>query len=72
MKENIDVYEEQKKLVLARFKTLNPDLKILLGGEKILTVKDLIKAVEQDDDFGRKIVEVQITMLQILTRGYSS
>jgi len=71
MTENSEIYDEQKKLVLARFKTLNPDLKILLGGEKTLTVKDLIKAVEQGDDFGKKIVEVQMKMLQILGGSYS-
>jgi len=71
MIENSEIYDEQKKLVLARFKTLNPDLKILLGGEKTLTVKDLIKAVEQGDDFGKKIVEVQMKMLQILGGSYS-
>ena len=37
------IYEEQKKLVIARFKTLNPDSKIMLGEEKEeVTVKELI------------------------------
>ena len=63
------IYEEQKKLVLARFKTLNPDAKIMLGaGEEEVTVKELINHIEEGDDFGRKAVQVQIKMLQVLAK----
>lgn len=61
-----DKYEGQKELVLARFKTLNPTLKIMLGSDKSYTVKDLISHVEKDDDFGKEIVKTQIHMLKIL------
>lgn len=61
------LYEEQKKLVLARLRTLNPDAKIMSGKNKAVSVKELIKHVEDDDIFGRKIVEAQIKMLQVLT-----
>ena len=62
-----NVYEEQKELVLARFNAINPESKIILGGDKELTVKDLISHVEKGDDFGRKIVQTQIRMLKVLT-----
>lgn len=65
--DKLDVYEEQKKLVLARFNAISPESKIMLGGDKELTVKDLISHVERDDDFGRKIVQTQIRMLKVLT-----
>jgi len=62
-----ELYEGQKELVLARLKTLNTNSKIMLGGDKEYTVKDMIKHIEDNDDFGRKVVEVQIKMLKILT-----
>ena len=62
-----DVYEEQKELVLARFNAISPESKIILGGDKELTVKDLISHIEKGDDFGRKIVQIQIRMLKVLT-----
>ncbi len=69
MPETIDIEEERKKLVLARFKTLNPESKILLGGDKEVSVKELIGHVEKGDDFGKKIVQVQIQMLKVLSSG---
>ena len=63
---SIDIDEERKKLVLARFKTLNPESKILLGGDQEVSVKEIIGHVEKGDDFGKKIIQVQIKMLKIL------
>lgn len=63
----IDIYEEQKELVLARFSTISPESKIILGGDKELTVKDLISHIQKGDEFGRKIVQTQIKMLKVLT-----
>jgi len=63
------LFNEQKKLVLARFKTLNPEAKIMLGGDKEVSVKELISHIENGDEFGKKVVKVQIKMLQVLARG---
>lgn len=65
MKDN-EIYEEQRKLVLERFKTLHPNLKIMLGSEGELTVKELIKHIESNNEFGKNIVKVQIKMLKLL------
>ena len=67
--ENFDVNEEQKKLVLERFKTLNPDSKISLGGGEEVTVKEIMDHVAKEDDFGKNIVKVQMNMLRVLTGG---
>lgn len=67
MKEKFDINDEKKKLVLARFKTLNPESKILLGGNKEIDVKELIDHIEKGDDFGKKIIQVQMKMLKILS-----
>ena len=68
--DKVDVYEEQKNLVLARFQAISPESKIMLGGDKELTVKDLISHVEKGDEFGRKIVQTQIRMLKVLTSNF--
>lgn len=65
----INLKEEQKKLVLARFKTLNPEAKISLGDGKELTVKDIIEHIERGDEFGKKAIQVQMKMLKILARS---
>lgn len=65
--ENFSREEEQKKLVLERFKTLDPESKILLGGGEEISVCELIKHIEEGDEFGKRIVEVQIKMLQVLS-----
>jgi len=65
----MDMENEKKQLVLARFKTLNPESKILLGGTEEISVKDLIRHVEKGDDFGKKIIQVQIQMLKLLSSG---
>lgn len=69
MTQETTLFDEQKKLVLARFRTLNPEGKIMLGGEKEVTVKEMINHIEQGNDFGKKIVRAQMKMLQVLARG---
>lgn len=69
MKVEFDIEKEQKELVLARLKTLDLDSKILLGGYKEYTIKELIEHVEKGDDFGKRVVKVQIKMLQVLSSG---
>ncbi|MFH1682760.1 MAG: hypothetical protein ABIA37_03100 [Candidatus Woesearchaeota archaeon] len=64
--EKIDIYQEQKKLVLARLRTLSPDIKIMSGGDKPISVRELIRHVESDDPFGKDIIKAQIKMLNIL------
>lgn len=69
MKTNqFNVEEEQKKIVLERFKTLNPESKIFLGGDSQVSVKELMGHVEKGDDFGKNIIKVQMKMLQILAK----
>jgi len=64
------ITEEMKKLVIARFETLNPDSKILLLGEKEpISVRDLINEVKQDTLFGKQIVMVQSSYLKTLAFG---
>ncbi|MFH1972142.1 MAG: hypothetical protein ABIJ18_01550 [archaeon] len=65
-KETFNKYEEQKKLVLARLNTLNPESKIMLGSSKKVSVKELITHVESGDPFGKKVILAQMHMLKVL------
>ena len=67
--EDFNLEEEQKALVLVRFKTLNPNSKIMLGGDKEVSVKELIDHINKGDEFGKRIVQAHIKMLQVLARG---
>jgi len=66
MSSKVDIYNEQKLLVLARLKTLNPDSKIILGGSKEVSVRQIIESVESGDEFGRKVVKIQMKMINLL------
>ncbi len=65
--EKFDLEMEQKELVLERFKTLNPNSKLSLGGSNEVSVRELIGYIEKGDDFGKKVVQVQINMLKVLS-----
>ncbi len=60
------IYAEQKKLVLARLKTINPESKIMLGTKRNVSIKELIEHVQLGDDFGKKIIRAQMNMLKVL------
>lgn len=64
--DNLEIYEEQRKLVLARLKTISPESKIMLGSTKSVSVKELIGHVESGDEFGKKIIKAQMHMLKVL------
>ena len=67
--EIFDLEEEKKKLVLARLKTLRPESKVMLGGTEEITVTELMKHVEDGDEFGKNIIQAQMKMLQVLATG---
>ncbi len=68
-KKESEIYESQKELVLARFKTLDPDAKIVLGGKAEVTVRDIISHIKRDDEFGKKAVLAQMEMLKVLANA---
>ena len=66
-KSNTD--SQWKALVLARLGTLNSNAKILLGRDGEVSVHDLIQHVKKDDDFGKRIIQAQIKMIQVLAES---
>ncbi|MDP1695040.1 MAG: hypothetical protein Q8L34_05880 [Candidatus Woesearchaeota archaeon] len=66
------LYEEQKRLALARLNTLDPEREILLGvmlSNNKITVRKIIEHIQKDDKFGKQAVQVQMKMLKILANN---
>lgn len=61
-KTNMD--EEIKQLVIARLEVLPEDTGISIGSEGEFSKDELIKRVQEGDDIGQKIVEVEMNYLQ--------
>lgn len=69
-KNNKQISEEIKNLVIARLETLNKNSKIILMGfKKPLTVGSMVDEIRKDTDLGKKLVEVQFKFIQQLSRG---
>lgn len=58
--------EEIKQLVIARLEVLPEDTGISIGSEGEFTKEELIKRVEQGDEIGQKIIEVELDYLKSL------
>ncbi len=70
MSEQEEIQKQFKEIVIARLETLNPNSKILLmSGKEPISVKDMLEAVRENSEFGKKIVEVQYAYLKMLTSG---
>lgn len=66
-----ELEQAQKELVLARFKTLNPDSKIMLGGSEEVTVREIMDRINEGDEFGKNVVMVHMKMLKLLSSNCS-
>lgn len=61
--------EEIRELVIARLSTFPSNRKISIGSHGELTKDDLIKHIQQNDDIGKKFVEIELAYLKALTKG---
>jgi hypothetical protein len=61
--------QEIKQLVIERLKTLPDDTGLSIGSMGDFNKEELIKKVEQGDDIGQKIVEVELNFLRGLKEG---
>lgn len=59
-----DISDEIKQLVIARLEALPEDTGISIGSDGEFTKDELIERVQQGDDIGQKIVEVEMNYLQ--------
>lgn len=64
------ISEDFRQVVIARLGTLDPDSKVmLLGEERAISVRDMIKEVKDNTSLGKKIVSVQFSYLKMLASG---
>lgn len=61
--------EEIRQLVIERLKAIPSGKKISIGSEGDFTVEELIKRVKENDEIGRKIIQVEMTFLQSWKTG---
>ncbi len=59
-----EMNEEIKQLVIARLEVLPEDTGISIGSDGEFTKGELIKRVEQGDEIGQKIIEVELNYLK--------
>jgi len=57
-----------KNLVIARLKVIPDNLKLSIGGGEY-SKDELIKHVEQGDEIGKKIIEIEMSYLRSLKEG---
>ena len=63
------ISEDLKKLVIARLDVLPSDKKISIGSIGEFTKNELIEHVKEEDEIGKKAVEVELTFLKALKEG---
>lgn len=61
--------EEIKQLVIERLRKIPAGKKVSIGGRGNFTAEELINKVENNDEVGQKIVEIQMSFLQSLKEG---
>lgn len=65
-KDNINISQEIKDLVIARLEILPEDTGISIGSAGEFTRDELIKRVRQGDEIGQKIIQVELSYLKSL------
>jgi len=61
--------EEIRKLVVARLKVLSPETIISLGSDGSFSRDEMVKKVQDGDEIGEKLAEIQMEWLQSLKEG---
>lgn len=61
--------EEIRNLVVERLKSISDESSLMIGGDKKLSKSDMIKSVQNGDDTGEKIIDMQMTYLRDLASG---
>lgn len=63
------ISEDIKELVIARLDILPADKKISIGSSGEFTKSELIERVKEEDEVGRKVIEMELTFLRALKEG---
>lgn len=60
--------EEVINLVVARLETIPSNVELSMGNEGSFSIEELIKRVREQDEIGKKIIEMQLTYLRSLNK----
>lgn len=63
-----DIKEQLKQITIARIRTVSSDTKISLGSEDY-TVEELVNHVEEDDQIGEEMMQMNWQYLKDLATG---
>lgn len=66
--ETKEIYKDIKKLVIERIKASSDDLRISLGANKY-TKEEILKSIEEENELGRKFIEIQMEYLRDMAQG---
>ena len=61
--------QEIRNLVIERLKSISDESSLMIGGDVKLTKYEMIESVKNNDEIGRKIVDMQMTYLRDLASG---
>ncbi len=61
--------EEIRKLVVSRLRSFPSGKKISIGADGEFSKEELIKRVEENDEIGKKITDIQLNYLRFLKEG---
>ncbi len=68
-KQSIISDEDIRKLVVARLRTFSGNRKLSIGSEGEFSRDELIERVNNNDEIGKKIIDIQLQYLQSLKEG---
>lgn len=63
------VSEEAKRLVIARLRTVPPNIELVIGEESTLSPSELIEHINNEDRIGLDFVEADLEILRSLKDG---
>lgn len=69
MEEKIEaqaISEDIMNLVIARLKTIPPNIELSVGNGGSFSIDELIERVKKQDDIGKKMIEMQLAYLRSL------
>lgn len=61
--------QEIRNLVIERLKSISDESSLMIGGDKKLTKTEMIESVKNNDEIGKKIIDMQMTYLRDLASG---
>ena len=62
--------EEIKKLVIARIASMPESMKISIGAYGSFDKYELIDRIKEGDEIGKKVVEIQMSYLRSMKKGF--